>query len=74
MDTVNTVEFFKENVKPTVQSAALTAEDTITLTFSEKVQAVTASDFEVFVGSETTARALDATTPVTLASDGKSGY
>lgn len=62
MDTVTTTEEFTENVRPTVKSAKLTAEDEITLTFSEKVKLGSSVDFDVFVGSETTARTITSTT------------
>lgn len=60
MDTVTTVAEFTENVRPTVKSARLTAEDEITLTFSEKVkkEEEEGTNFEVFVGNETEAREL----------------
>jgi trimeric autotransporter adhesin len=52
MDTVTTIENFTENVAPTV-SAAITAPDTITLTFSEEMNASTITDsdadFAVYV-------------------------
>lgn len=55
-----------ENVAPVVASAKLTNTDEVTLTFSEAVANVTADDFELFVGTESTARALDGTTPITI--------
>lgn len=72
MDTVVTSETFTENVKPTVKSAALTTEKTITVTFSEKVALGTGVDFDVFVGNETDKRELASVDGEELAADGKS--
>ncbi|WP_148040608.1 hypothetical protein [Brevibacillus parabrevis] len=36
------------------------------MTFSEAVANLTADDFELFVGTESTARPLDGTTPITI--------
>jgi len=53
MDAFSGSITLNENVAPTVQTAVLTGNDTITLTFSENVT-VDANAFEVFVGNETT--------------------
>ncbi|GEB31351.1 hypothetical protein [Brevibacillus parabrevis] len=55
-----------ENVAPTVTSAKLTDTNEVTVTFSEAVANLTADDFELFVGTESTARPLDGTTPITI--------
>lgn len=57
--TVTKTVTLKENVAPTIVSATLTNTDEITLTFSEAIDNVD-DDFEVFVGTEATARTLAA--------------
>lgn len=53
MNSYTTAEYFTENVKPFVSSAALIANNQIRVTFSEAVDSATVSsaDFDVFAGT-----------------------
>ncbi|MEK4406163.1 Ig-like domain-containing protein [Sporosarcina sp. FSL K6-6792] len=61
IEETNEVLTFVETVRPTVTSAEVTAEDEITVTFSETVANVNDADFEVFVGTSTTADTITVT-------------
>lgn len=55
MDTYNGTVTLKENVKPTVTAAKVTATNKIELTFSENVVLTGTANFDVFIGDSTTA-------------------